>query len=284
MPSPFPGMDPYLEHPRFFPDLHGGLITFLKQELQQRLPEAYYAQADEQVWLETSHRYVEPDVNVMRERRSHKPRRRRRGQGGVAVAEPEAEMEQRFNRPVTIIVETVEHAEHAEPFLEIHGRWNGQDRLVAAIEVVSPFNKTPGNQGYDKYRTKQREILAGQAHLIEIDLLRAGTHVTVVPPDIAREEAGPFDYHVSIHRCDRPREYVVYPIRLGDRLPVIDVPLLAEDPSVLLDLQAAFDRAYDAGPYRKRIRYGEDAIDPPLEPEQVEWAKTLLKAGQASGR
>jgi Protein of unknown function (DUF4058) len=283
MPSPFPGMDPYLEHPRFFPDLHGGLITFLKQELQQRLPEAYYAQADEQVWLETSHRYVEPDVNIMRERRSHKPRRRRRGQGGVAVAEPEPEMERRVNQPVVITVETVEQSEYAEAFLEIHGRWNGQDRLVAAIEVVSPFNKTPGHQGYDKYRAKQREVLAGQAHLIEIDLLREGTHVTVVPRDIAQKEAGPFDYHVSIHRYDRPKEYLVYPIRVGERLPVIDVPLLAEDPAVLLDLQTAFDRAYDAGPYRKRIRYGVDPIDPPLDLEQAKQVKTLLKAGQAGG-
>ena len=118
-------------------------------------------------------------------------------------------------------------------------------------------------KGYDKYRTKQRKILAGQAHLIEIDLLCAGTHVTAVPRDIAREEAGPFDYHVSIHRFDRPKEYLVYPIRLGERLPAIEVPLLAQDPAVLLDLQTAFDRAYDAGPYRKRIRYGEDPIDPP---------------------
>ena len=181
-----------------------------------------------------------------------------------------------------ITVENVEHDDHLENYLEIYGRWSGQDRLIATIEVVSPSNKTPGDEGYDKYRAKQREVLAGQAHLIEIDLLRAGTHVTAVPKDIAKEKAGPFDYHVSIHRFDRPKEYLVYPIRLQRRLPVITVPLLPADPPVQLDLQAAFNRAYDAGPYRKTIWYGKDPIDPPLGPEQATWAATTVKAVSAS--
>jgi hypothetical protein len=148
--------------------------------------------------------------------------------------------------------------------------------------VVSPSNKAPGDEGYDKYRAKQREMLAGQVHLIEIDLLRAGTHVTAVPKDIAKEKAGPFDYHVSVHRFDRPKDYLVYPIRLQQRLPVITVPLLPEDPPVWLDLQAAFDRAYDAGPYRKAISYGQDPVDPPLQPDQAAWASTTMNAVGAS--
>ena len=170
----------------------------------------------------------------------------------------------------------------SKPYLEIHGRWSGQDRLIATIEVVSPFNKTPGHEGYDQYRAKQREVLAGQAHLIEIDLLRAGTHVTAVPRDIAMEKAGPFDYHVSVHRFDRPKDYLVYPIRLEQRLPTITVPLLPDDPAVLLDLQAAFNRTYEAGPYRKAIWYAKDPIEPPLRPEQAAWAATKVKAVTAS--
>ncbi len=54
MPSPFPGMDPYLESPRFFPDLHAGLIFAMKAELQGRLSQAYYAQSGQRVWLEVS--------------------------------------------------------------------------------------------------------------------------------------------------------------------------------------------------------------------------------------
>ena len=58
---------------------------------------------------------------------------------------------------------------------------------------------------------------------------------------------------------------------------MLAIPLLPADPEVLLDLQAAFDRAYDAGPYRKRIHYGEDPIKPALRPEQAEWAEIVLK-------
>jgi hypothetical protein len=270
-------MDPYLESPRWFHGFHNSLIIYLQELLQPLLPRPYYAQTGQQVWLEMSRRYVDPDVHVMVERRESlsRPGPTR---GGVAVAEPELETELEDGRPVVITVEETVQSEYEEWFIEIHGPLSGQDRLIATIEVVSPSNKTPGALGYDNYRAKQREILAGQVHLIEIDLLRAGTHVTAVPKEIAIEKAGPFDYHVSVHRFDRPNEYVVYPIRLQWRLPVITIPLLPADPPVQLDLQAAFDRAYDAGPYRKAIGYGEDWIEPPLGPEQATWAATAVKA------
>ena len=70
MPSPFPGMDPYLESPDWFPDLHDGLIFCLKESLQNLLPESYYAQSSQRIWMEYSRRYVEPDVEVVSARRS----------------------------------------------------------------------------------------------------------------------------------------------------------------------------------------------------------------------
>ena len=41
MPSPFPGMDPFLEHPEVFPDLHDSLGATLRESLNARLPEPY---------------------------------------------------------------------------------------------------------------------------------------------------------------------------------------------------------------------------------------------------
>ena len=101
---------------------------------------------------------------------------------------------------------------------------------------------------------------------IEIDLLRAGEHAIAVPCAIAVGAAGPFDYLVSVHRFDRFEDFVVYPIRLEDACPEIAFPLLPGDPDVTLDLQAVFDRCYDTGPYRRRVRYGEDAIVPRWTP------------------
>ena len=127
-------------------------------------------------------------------------------------------------RAVLITVKYYPPDEHIETFLEIRERRSGEDRLVATIEVVSRANKTPSQQGFEQYRDKQREVLSGQAHLIEIDLLAQGTHVTAVPGARAAHEAGPFDYHVSIHRFDRPKDFFVYPIRMEERLPVIAIP------------------------------------------------------------
>ena len=109
MPSPFPGMDPYLESLDWFPDLHDSLITFVKGTLQQRLPEFYYAQSSQRVWLEYSQRYVEPDLEVVRSGQEA----RQRGSGGIAVAQPlPAE-------PLVVSVETIEHGPFEESFVEI---------------------------------------------------------------------------------------------------------------------------------------------------------------------
>lgn len=57
--------------------------------------------------------------------------------------------------------------------------------------------------------------------------------------------------------------FFVCPIHLEDRLPVIGIPLLPGDPEASIDLQAVFDRCYDAGPYCREISYGEGAVIPP---------------------
>jgi hypothetical protein len=57
MPSPFPGMDPYLESPRWFHGLHINRITYLEEQFQPRLPSPYSAQSGQNVWLELSQRF-----------------------------------------------------------------------------------------------------------------------------------------------------------------------------------------------------------------------------------
>ena len=154
-------------------------------------------------------------------------------------------------------------------------------RLVSSIEVLSYSNKTPGEHGRDLYLRKQKEILASKVHLVEIDLLRGGEHATAVPRDLACEACGEFDYHVSLHDFTDLEIFYVYPIQLDERLPLVDIPLLPGDAPVRLDFQAAFDRCYGAGPYGQEIRYGEDAIIPPLDPEKAAWAAQLVQSAQA---
>jgi hypothetical protein len=265
-------MDPYLEHEDLFPSLHGNLVTYLQELLQPQLPEPYFAKTNERVWVEVTARYIEPDVEVFLS--SRRPKRGRPA-GGVAVAEA------RRMQPVVV---TVPHDEHRQTQVDIWTRRGSEKRLVATIEVLSPSNKTPGQQGRDLYLKKQREILESRVHLVEIDLLRGGQHTTAVPLQGAVTKAGPFEYHVCIHRFDNFEDYFVYPIQLPEPLPEIAIPLLPGDGDVRLDLQAAFNRAYDAGPYRREIDYAKDKIAPPLSPPLAKWAKGIVSGRKPPGR
>jgi hypothetical protein len=170
---------------------------------------------------------------------------------------------------------TVPQDEFRETYIEIFA--SGEtERVVTAIEVLSLTNKTPGARGRELYLRKQQEILASQIHLVEIDLLRGGQHTTAVPFRPARDKAGPFDYHVCVHRFDNLEDYFVYPVRLQDLLPEIAVPLLPGDGDVVVDLQAVFQRSYDAGPYRRRIRYRQTEPVPAVDAERQAWMERLL--------
>jgi hypothetical protein len=254
-------MDPFLEHPAVFPGLHNRLIAALSELLQAKLPAPYYAEIGERIWVEVSERFIEPDTTVLR---------REPSQVGTAAATTAAATR---SRPVVV---TVPHDERRESFIEIRVPGEAGERLVTAIEVLSLSNKTPGERGRDLYQRKQRELLESQSHLIEIDLLRAGQHTTAVPFERLSAQVGVFDYHVSVHRSERFEEFLVYPIRLEEPLPEIAVPLLPGDGDVPADLQEVFNRAYDSGPYVRRIRYAGSSPVPPLRPEQGDWAARIL--------
>lgn len=261
MASPFPGMDPYLEHPAIFPGLHDRLISDLSDAIQAKLPDPYYAEIADRVWVEFPQRLIGPDVTVHKSEGEHES-------SGAKVAVAPATRSQ----PVVITVPT---DEVREPRIEIFSRREGE-LLVTVLEILSLANKTLGNQGRDLYLQKQREVLSSHVNLVEIDLLRAGEHTTAVPLDFARLRAGPFDYHVCVHAFEHIFDYLVYPIRIEEKLPEITVPLLPGDPAVGVDLQAVFEHAYDRGPYRRRISYGVEVPVPPLEPERQKWAAAVV--------
>src|SRR5437762_232830 len=72
MPSPFPGMDPYLEHPGWWPDFHATFITNLCYAIRRLLPKHYA------VRIETNLRMIDvegddseqfrPDLSVTQRR------------------------------------------------------------------------------------------------------------------------------------------------------------------------------------------------------------------------
>lgn len=264
MPSPFPGMDPYLDDPTVWPAVHHGLITYARDALNAVLPEAYVAEIGERLYVTYPARSVYPNLSVRQSSRS--ARVRERGTAGTAVLE-ETEADESW-------VLTFEPVEVREGFLEVRNLSSG--RVVTAIEVLSHANKARASEGRRLYLTKQRELLESEISFLEIDLLRAGEH-TVAPPRGDLQARGSWDYRISLHRGGgQPQTFEVWPVHLRSRLPRVRVPLVAGEPDVILDLQAAFDRAYDNGRYPQRVAYDKPAL-PPLTEADAAWADTLLR-------
>ena len=108
------------------------------------------------------------------------------------------------------------------------------------------------------------------AHLIEIDLLRRGRRVPM-------QQALPLaPYFIFLSRAERRPIVEVWPMQLQMRLPVIPVPLLADDPDVTLDVQLALDTIYDAFIYDLSIDYTRPA-EIPLAGEAARWAAEHLR-------
>jgi hypothetical protein len=259
MRSPFPGMDPYLEGR--WADIHHRLITYATDALHPQLPGDLRARIGERTVIETvdSRQAIYPDVRVI-ERPARAASAGGPG-GGTAVLEPAA--------PVLF---DIGEAARTEGFIEIVDTGSGY-RVVTVVEVLSPANKGAAADR-EAYLHKQEALRQGGVSLVEIDLLRAGTRVQVLPETrLPPDDRTP--YRVCVVRAWRPRQAAFYPIELRRRLPVIPIPLREHDPEPLLDLQALLDQAYERG--------GWDDLDysrppePPLEPGDEAWADALLR-------
>jgi hypothetical protein len=270
MSSPFPGMDPWLERPGAFPDLHNSLITKLGDVINLQLPPPYYATSGTRAWIDQSLRFIEPDVDVLypAEAAVKAPNDKRKTSARAGVA----------TEPLRVHVsQVIEHDESSEWFLEIYAKPDNE-HLVTTIEVLSISNKRPGHKGRDLYQKKQDETLKKRVHLVEIDLLRGGAHTTAVARSVIEEGFGPFDYHVCVRQFDEPDDFLIYPWQLQTPLPRISIPLLPGDPPVVVDLQVLLDECYDVRNYARRAGYRTKSPEPPLSKKQKQWAEKILKS------
>ena len=62
---PFPGMDPYLQHPVLWESVHARLIVAIAEQLQPRIDPRYVASIEERVFIEGPQRRI-PDVWIQR--------------------------------------------------------------------------------------------------------------------------------------------------------------------------------------------------------------------------
>jgi len=256
-------MDPWLERPGLFPDVHESLIFLIREALTSKLPEPYYARIKTRVWIEDTQRR-EPDVSLKSPTvRSPSPKN-------------VSQLASHFT-DVGMVAVAIENDDDPieEGFLEICSA--DGDRLVTAIEVLSLSNKSPGNKGRKAYLKRQAEYLESGVGLVEVDLLRDGRHTTAVSLSRLRSKVGTYQYHICVSGSAVGRQRFIAPIRLSDRLPSVPVPLDPDVPPVTVNLQPLLDRSYESGGYGRHMHY-ELTPEPPLTPDQQTWAETILRA------
>lgn len=254
MPSPFPGMNPYLEQDDVWRDFHERFLPHLAEVIGSQLAAHYIVKIDEHVYI-------------------HEPPAERRtllGRGDVLVASRQPAPEggtatALATAPAQVVLPVVDV--EGVSYLEIRDR--RERRLVTVVELLSPANKYSGPDR-EQCLGKRGGLLASSAHLVEIDLLRGRPRMPF---------AGPLpecEYYALVSRMEKRPTADFWPIRLRDPLPVIPIPLRAPDSDIRLDLQAALHHVYDAARYANYVYDGTP--QPALNAVDEAWARSLSSA------
>jgi hypothetical protein len=255
--NPFPGMNPFFE--QRWRDAHAALITYLRDALQERLPEDLVARAEEEavaIGADQGTASYRPDVQVREPWTLKEP--------ATAVAAPSSATP--ASEPIRVFLDN-----EIERWLEIR---DTTGRLITVLEALSPSNKLESAER-DQYRRKRQSFISGGVNLVEIDLVRKGASVFPegVQTVLRQAEAG---YGVCVFRAAQPVACEIYPIRLRDRLPAIRVPLRLTDADLVVDLQPLINQCHERGRYH-RLNYRIE-LDPPLPPAEAVWVDEILRA------
>jgi hypothetical protein len=270
MPSPFPGMDPYIEARHLFEDFHLHLIDDIYRALSDILPDRYVVRTGERSYValvqvddEPDKRDFLPDVTVASTRGSTRRRRKPKGSAGTSALQ---------TPPGAVLMRPMVTAEYRETFLEIR-QVDPDHKLVTGIEVLSPSNKDYGSKGWWLYYRKRRAFLAGYANLVELDLLRGGRRMPMSSP-------WPESPYYLLTRYKKPRrKCFAWPAYSIKPLPPITIPLNPPDPDISLELQPLVDAIYARSRYAYDIDYRRP-LTPPLSPAEQAWLEERLREQQ----
>jgi hypothetical protein len=263
MPSPFPGMDPYLEG-EMWQEFHDRLANQISSQLMPLLRPRYVAFLAKRYVVDRPalgvfdllrERVIYPDVHVV-EPRGAAPPGSGPGGSGVAIAEPAVELPSLYPAEV--------------PQLSVEIRDVAERRLVTIIEILSPANKR--SDGVYDYAARRLELMRTQTHILELDLLRQGRRIQLA------EEPPPASYYMYLSRLQRRPLTQVWPVLLRQPLPTVPVPLLPPDPDVPLELQAAVQACFDLVGYERLLDYSGPPPPPELSDQEAAWVDDVLRA------
>ena len=255
MPSPFPGMDPYLEHPEIWPGVHLLLVAALAESLSPQLRPKYAVSVEVRMYETSGAQSLLvgiPDVSIQRSDRDTD------GQAvPVAVSTPPSQ-------PLKVTLPIPETLRQG--YLEI--REVATKAVITAIEILSPVNKRPG-KGRQTYERKRECVLRSATHLVEIDLLRSWK--PMLP--LATQNAS--HYRILVSRGNHRPSADLYTFNLQDAIPSFTLPLQRGDLEPNIDLQVLLNNIYDRAAYDLKVDY-QTVPMPTLSETDSTWANALL--------
>ncbi|MEM6593085.1 MAG: DUF4058 family protein [Cyanobacteria bacterium P01_H01_bin.119] len=254
MSSPFPGMDPYLEHPDLWPEVHSRLLVAIADSLGPKLRPKYRIAIEKRVYEDTREDLLvgRPDATVFKLRTQEQN-------------PPVSKSAATLVAPITVELPMPEEIQ--ERYLEV--REVGTGTVVTTLELISPSNKRPGN-GRRQYEDKRIKILTSSTHLVEIDLIRAFAPL----PRYGLNQA--YLYGILVSRASQRPQADLYAFNLRSPIPAFPLPLMPDDAEPIVDLQPILAQLYNRASYDLAIDYSQNPLLP-LDEEDLAWADSLLR-------
>ncbi|MEM1238264.1 MAG: DUF4058 family protein [Cyanobacteria bacterium P01_H01_bin.26] len=251
MPVMFPGMNPYLEHPDLWPEIHPQFVTALAKLLERKVSKRY---------------------NIIIRKRVY----RVSGEDSLVVGQPtrSASLAASDSSPAQQPIPTyiaVPQTIH-EDYIEVVDCHLGRTNTI--IEVLTPQKKRPG-RGRENYAQRCEAIFGSDTHFVEIDLLRGWEPISDYGPSN-------IDYRVLVSRSDQRPQAELYTWQVSAPIPLLTLPLShpqdGDDAQTCctVNLKQALDDACGSASYNFSINYERDPI-PPLPPEASRWLADLLE-------
>ncbi|MEC4817543.1 MAG: DUF4058 family protein [Scytonema sp. PMC 1069.18] len=259
MPSPFLGMNPYLEHPAFWSSFYTRLLVAIADAVAPQLRPKYYIEVETRTYQDPDSDEVLvgiPDATVLTASSSNSSSEKLHSETSTTLTQKRP---QSIALPIPITVK--------ERYLEV--REIGRNTVITVIEVLSPKNKQKGS-GRAAYEKKRGRVLASLSHLIEIDLLRAYSPMTMLG------KVQPTDYRIVVSRSEQRPKADLYGFNLPEPIPTFPLPLLLEDEELSVDLQAIVDGVCERAGYNERIDYSQSVPPPKLSQANQQWVEELL--------
>jgi len=254
MPTPFPGMDPYLEKPGLWVQIHASLIVDIQRFLTPLLRPHYNVAIEQRTYLT----FLSPDEQSS-------------GIPDILLASPIDEDDDDIavatapmvTRP--LVSELPMPQVVTERYLEVRDAVNKE--VITVIEVLSPANKK-GREGRAQYERKRLKVLASLTNLVEIDLIRAGKPF---PMKVKRAS----HYRIVVSRSWQRPKADIYLFGVRDKIPDFPIPLQEGETEPVLPLNQILHELYDLGGYDLAIDYRQKT-EPPLAEKDAKWVAQIL--------